>query len=96
MVLGFDFPLLGVFLSGAGVFIGLIWIGLLVWIVRDIFRARDLRGIAKASWLFIVLVAPFIGVIIYVFVRTDIMGTPAHDARLDDERAAVDHLQLRG
>lgn len=96
MVLAFDFPLLAVLLSGAGVFIGLMWMGLLLWVLRDVFHDRTLTGIQKAVWLVVVLFAPFIGVGIYVFVRTDIMGTPAHQARIDDERAAVDHLQLRG
>lgn len=95
-MLAFDFPLLGLMLSGAGVFIGLIWLGLLLWVMRDIFRDTTLTGRQKAVWLFIVVVAPFLGVAVYAFVRTDIMGSPAHQARIDDERASIDHLQLRG
>ena len=42
----------------------LVWVHLLVWIIIDIFRRHDLGGGAKAGWLILVLVLPFIGVVV--------------------------------
>jgi heme/copper-type cytochrome/quinol oxidase subunit 2 len=35
----------------------------------DLFRRNDLSGAAKALWILLVVVLPFIGVLIYVIVR---------------------------
>jgi hypothetical protein len=41
----------------------------LIWIIIDIFRSHDLGGWAKAGWLLLVLVLPFIRVFAYVVTR---------------------------
>ena len=38
-------------------------------IFADIFRREDLSGWAKAGWLFLIFVLPFLGVLIYMIVR---------------------------
>ena len=63
------YPLLDAFLTMMFFFIWLVWVYLLVWIIIDIFRSHDLGGGAKAGWLILVLVLPFIGVFAYVVVR---------------------------
>jgi hypothetical protein len=44
-----------------------IWIFITVF--ADIFRRRDLSGWAKAGWLLLIFVVPFIGVLIYMIAR---------------------------
>jgi hypothetical protein len=96
MVLASDYPLLGVMTSMAFFFIWVLWIITLFHVIGDIFRSRDLTGIAKAVWLLWVLVTPIIGVIAYVVIRGDDMSTPSMRARRDGETAARAHLGLRG
>jgi hypothetical protein len=64
-----QFPLLNAFLTMMFFFIWLLWLYLLVWIIIDIFRSHDLGGWAKAGWLVLVIVIPFIGVLAYVIAR---------------------------
>jgi type VI protein secretion system component VasK len=44
-----------------------IWIFITVF--ADIFRRRDLSGGAKAGWLILIFVVPFLGAIIYMIAR---------------------------
>jgi hypothetical protein len=46
---------------------------LVIWmfisIFADIFRRRDLSGIAKALWIFLIFILPLIGILIYMIAR---------------------------
>jgi len=44
-----------------------IWI--FIAIFGDIFRRRDLSGWAKAGWIFVLFVLPFLGALIYTIAR---------------------------
>ena len=44
-----------------------IWI--FITIFSDIFRRRDLSGVAKAAWIFLLFVFPFLGALIYMIAR---------------------------
>ncbi len=44
----------------------IIWIWLLITIFADIFRRRDIGGGMKAIWIIFVIVAPYLGVLIYL------------------------------
>jgi predicted PurR-regulated permease PerM len=65
-----------------------IWIAITVFI--DIFRRRDLSGWAKAAWVVLVVVLPWIGVLIYLIVNHDGMAersekqSQAAQAQFDD------------
>src|SRR5687768_3478670 len=96
MVLASDYPLFPVLSSFVFLFLWIAWIMTLFHVVGDIFRSRDLRGIAKAVWLLWVLVTPFLGVIVYLVVRGDQMTAPVMRARHADEAATVGYLGLRG
>ena len=51
----------------------LYFIFLVVWmfigIFADIFRRNDLSGWAKAIWLLLIFILPFLGILIYMIVR---------------------------
>ncbi len=49
-----------------------IWIAITVFI--DIFRRRDISGWAKAAWVVLVVVIPWIGVLIYLIANHDGMA----------------------
>ena len=44
-----------------------IWI--FIGLFADIFRRNDLSGVAKAGWLLLLIVLPFIGALIYIAMR---------------------------
>jgi len=44
-----------------------IWI--FITIFADIFRRRDLSGIAKAGWILLLFILPFLGALIYLIAR---------------------------
>jgi hypothetical protein len=62
-------PLLDVFFATMWLFLWILWIFLLVRIIMDIFRSRDLNGWGKAGWLAFVIILPFLGVLVYVLAR---------------------------
>jgi len=42
---------------------------LLFHIIADVFRDRDLGGFAKALWMIVLIVVPFLGALIYLIAR---------------------------
>ena len=68
-----SYPLLNIFWSMLEFFLWLAWIWILVMVVFDIFRSRDLSGWAKDLWVLFVALIPLIGVLVYVIARGDSM-----------------------
>ncbi|MCM2412770.1 SHOCT domain-containing protein [Streptomyces sp. RKAG290] len=69
-----DYPLLNLFWTMLWFFLWIMWLFLLFRVITDIFRSHDLGGWAKAGWLILALVLPFLGVLIYVIARGKTMG----------------------
>ncbi len=63
------YPLLDVFWTMLWFFLWIMWIFLLVRVVMDIFRSRDLGGWGKAGWTAFVILLPFLGVFGYLIAR---------------------------
>ena len=67
-------------------FVVFLWIAVLVIffnVVIDIFRSHDLSGWAKAGWLIVLVVLPFIGLLIYLIARGPHMAQRAAQDQLD-------------
>jgi ABC-type multidrug transport system fused ATPase/permease subunit len=65
----YDYPLLSVFWTLLEIAAFVIWIWLVVVVFIDIFRSRDLGGLAKALWVILVVLLPLLGVLIYLIAR---------------------------
>lgn len=65
-MLGYDYPLLGVFWTMLWFFLFFIWIWLLIMIFSDIFRNHEMSGIVKTLWVIFVIVLPFLGILLYL------------------------------
>ena len=73
-----------------------IWI--FITIFSDIFRRRDLSGVAKAGWIFLLFWLPFLGALIYMIARPKmteqdkqiLAEAQAQQARLSGGSAADD------
>ena len=63
------YPLLDVFWTMFLFFCWVLWIFLVVWILIDIFRSRDISGWGKAGWILLVILLPFFGVVTYEIVH---------------------------
>jgi Short C-terminal domain/Phospholipase_D-nuclease N-terminal len=83
------YPLLDAFWTMFLFFAWLLWIWLVVWVLMDIFRSRDISGWGKAGWIALVILLPLIGVLAYEIVHSDHLfgtrGTYSRDARAQDE-----------
>lgn len=55
-----------------------LWISVLVSVITDIVRSRDIRGWGKASWLVFVMLLPFVGVFGYLIARGGDMADREH------------------
>jgi hypothetical protein len=65
------YPLLNAFWTMFLFFGWLLWIFLVVWVLMDIFRSRDISGWGKAGWTILVIFLPLIGVLAYEIVHGD-------------------------
>ena len=45
------------------------WFMCLFWIFGDIFRSKDLGGVAKTLWVLFVIFIPWLGILVYVIAR---------------------------
>ena len=64
-----EYPLMNLFLTMIWFFLFVAWISLLVSLVGDIFRSRDLSGWRKALWTLFIIVLPILGALIYIVAR---------------------------
>jgi hypothetical protein len=61
-----DYPFIDILGSMLFFFGFVIWLTLLFNVFGDIFRRHDISGWAKAGWIVICIVLPFLGVLIYL------------------------------
>ena len=66
MVLATSYPFLEIFWTMLIFFTWVIWIWIVITVLIDVFRRRELSGWAKAGWTVFVIVLPFIGVLVYL------------------------------
>ncbi len=48
------------------IFVFVVWFWLLITVASDLFRRHDISGWAKALWVILLIVAPYIGVFAYL------------------------------
>src|SRR5580704_4760546 len=65
------YPLLDAFWTMFIFFYWMLWIFLVVYVLLDIFRSRDIGGWGKAGWICLVIFLPLIGVLAYEIVHSD-------------------------
>ena len=64
-----DYPFLDLMWTMLIVFFWIAWLMLLFYVLADVFRRHDIGGGKKALWVIFVIVAPFLGVLVYVIVN---------------------------
>jgi|SRR6476620_11160335 len=66
MVIAADYPFLNIFWTMIIFFAWVAWIWIVIVIFTDIFRRRDIGGWAKAGWIVLIILIPFVGTLIYL------------------------------
>jgi hypothetical protein len=47
-------------------FAWVVWIWMMIIILTDVFRRKDIGGWAKAAWVVFLIILPFVGVLVYL------------------------------
>jgi hypothetical protein len=74
MVLAADYPFLDILWTMIIFFAWVAWIWILVVLLTDIFRRRDIGGWSKAAWTLFLIVVPFLAALIYLIANHDGMA----------------------
>lgn len=92
-MLAYTYPLLSIFWTMLEIFFFIIWIYLLFVVFVDIFRSRDMGGLAKALWVIFVIVLPFLGVFVYLIARGGKMHERAAAQAQQQQKAFDSYVQ---
>jgi hypothetical protein len=71
------------------IFVFIVWFWLLISVASDLFRRHDISGWAKAIWVIVLIVAPYIGVLAYLIFQGRGMG----ERNLQQAQAAREALR---
>ena len=89
MVIAADYPFLNILWTMIIFFAWVIWIWMMITILSDVFRRRDISGWAKALWTVFLILLPFAGVLAYLITQHEGM-TERNFETSKRQRAVVD------
>jgi hypothetical protein len=72
----------------AEVFLFVIWIWILISIISDLFRDRDLSGWSKGIWILFLVFIPFLSALVYLIAR----GNGMRDRTIKAQAEAKEHF----
>ncbi|ROU01091.1 SHOCT domain-containing protein [Histidinibacterium lentulum] len=85
-----------IFWSIFWLFLMVAWIWVVISVLADVFRSRDISGVPKALWVLFIILIPWLGVLAYIILRGDRMqenqmavAKEAHDAQREYVRGLV-------
>ena len=86
-------PLLNLFVATLWLFLFIAWLFLVVVVFRDIFISPDLKPWAKALWILaVILLAPMIGVLLYLIVRGKNMHERYHGVLVEHDEGVSGYV----
>jgi Phospholipase_D-nuclease N-terminal len=90
-----------IFLTMLALFVWAALIWMFIGVFADVFRRRDLSGAAKAGWVFLFVVLPFLGILIYLVARPAVanLEMPPAEKRADapyTRLSAADEIEKAG
>ncbi len=83
MVIAAEYPFFSILGSMVLFFAWLSWVWTAIAVLSDVFRRNDISGWAKAGWMLVVIVLPFLGVLIYVVSNSEEMAERRQQASMD-------------
>src|SRR5215207_2600253 len=67
-------------------FIFFAWFMALFWVFGDLFRSKDIGGVAKTLWTLFLIILPIIGMLVYLIARGNGMNERAQEAQAGMQR----------
>jgi hypothetical protein len=96
VILAADYPFLNILWSMIIFFAWVIWIWIMIVILSDVFRRRDISGWGKAGWIVFLIVLPFLGVLVYLIAQHDGMAQRSADAAQTQKAQFDDYVRNVG
>jgi hypothetical protein len=90
MVIAADYPFLNILWTMIIFFCWVVWIWIMIVILTDVFRRRDISGWGKAAWVVFLIVLPFLGALVYLISQHDKMADRSAEAARG-QQAEFDH-----
>ena len=75
------------------IFLFLAWFMCLWWIFGDIFRSKDMGGLAKTIWSIFIIFFPFLGILVYLIARGGGMQQRALEQQRELQAAQADYVR---
>jgi hypothetical protein len=88
-----DFGLWEVFVSMFWFMLLFAWIWLLIVILSDLFRDRELSGWWKAVWVLFIIILPWLGALVYLIARGNSMNERARKTAEANEASFRAYVQ---
>lgn len=86
-------PFLNMFWSIFIFFLLVAWIWVIVGVISDVLRSKDLDGLAKGLWVLGIIIVPWLGVLAYLVLRGDGMAERNAQALAEVEEAKRAYIQ---
>lgn len=71
------------------IFIFVLWLWLLITVIGDLIRRKDISGVGKVLWMIFLIVLPYLGIFAYLLTQSSSMQSRQEA----DAKAARDHLR---
>ena len=75
------------------IFLFFAWFMCLFWIFGDIFRSKDLGGVARTLWVLFVIFVPWLGILAYLIARGRGMQERQLDQAIQMQRAQAEYIK---
>jgi hypothetical protein len=93
MPIAADYPFLNILWTMIIFFTWVVWIWMMVVILTDVFRRRDISGWGKAVWVIFLIVLPFIGVLCYLIFEHNGMAERQAEAARGQKAQMDDYVR---
>ena len=93
MVIAADYPFLDILWTMIIFFAWVAYIWMMVAILTDVFRRRDIGGWAKAAWAVFMIVLPFFGVLAYLITQHDGMAERQRESAQASQQQMDDYVK---
>lgn len=93
MVIAADYPFLDVLWTMIIFFAWVVWIWMMIIVLTDVFRRRDIGGWSKAAWCVFMIVLPFLGVLVYLIAQHDGMAQRNADTARTAQQQFDEHVR---
>ena len=93
MPIAADYPFLDILWTMIIFFTWVVWIWIMIVILTDVFRRRDISGWVKALWVVFLIVLPFLGALIYLIAEHDGMAQRQAEAAKGQKEQMDDYVR---